>query len=161
MKVVVAPLHELDHYVSREFAAVIRGLVADHGWRHLEAGALWNDPRPLRDKLRAHLGALPEVLLFWEVYGFIAAHTDEVERLNCLKAVVADDLPRNSRDRLRWNQLHAYLVCDLALSTYAYRFEDYFPEARRFAKVVWVPHAASPDFLLPLNKAPDPAVLLS
>jgi hypothetical protein len=162
MKLIVAPLRELDHYVSREFAYIIRELIETYGWCHVETAALSADPTPLREILHAKFGSAPCVILFWESYGLICDRAGQIEELDCLKVVFADDLHRGTtRDTFRYSQLLAYMLCDVVLSTYAYRLHDFFPEARSFAQVVWVPHAASPDFLLPFNEDAEVAILLS
>jgi hypothetical protein len=51
-------------------------------------------------------------------------------------------------------------VADGILSTYAPRLRTYWP-AVDAARVTWVPHAAGPDFLLPLEDHPHPVVFVS
>jgi hypothetical protein len=46
------------------------------------------------------------------------------------------------------------------LSTYAPRLTAFLPELEG-ARVIWVPHAAGPDFLLPLEESPAKAVFVS
>jgi hypothetical protein len=162
MKLIVSPLRVLDHYISREFAYVIRELIEAYGWNHVETAALRADPRRLSEILRADFGEVPGVVLFWESYGLVCDRAAQIEELDCLKVVFADDLHRGTnQDTYRYSQLLAYMLCDVVLSTYAYRVHDFFPEARNFAEVVWVPHAASPDFLLPFNEDAEDAIVLS
>jgi hypothetical protein len=68
MKVIISPLHELDHYVSREFAYIIRDLIDTYGWKNVVVAMLHGGPGTLRDKLRKELGELPEVILAWAAH---------------------------------------------------------------------------------------------
>ena len=47
------------------------------------------------------------------------------------------------------------------MSSYAYVFSDFYPELRGRKTAVWIPHSASPDFVLPFNDRPENAILLS
>jgi hypothetical protein len=160
MKVIVSSLHFLDHFRTREFSWIIRDLVTMHGWMNVEVARLSNGPGVFRDKLRAELGGEPEVIVFWELYQFVARHADQIERLDCLKAIVVDDLHWRT-EQARWSQMLTYMIVDLIFSTYAYVFHESYPEAREFARCIWMPHSASPDFLVPYNHKPENALLLS
>jgi hypothetical protein len=160
MKVIVSPLDVLDHYVSREFSRIIRDLVTVYGWRHVEVANLCRRHGPLRDRLWSELGEEPEVILFWELDWFVAGLADQVERLDCLKAFIANDLHWKS-EASRWNRILCYMIVDIVFSTYAYRFHEFYPEVREFARCIWLPRSASPDFLLPFNFEAENAVLLS
>ncbi len=160
MKVVIAELEARSHYVSREFAFTIGGLIETHGWRHLELLPLWEDPAPLGDQLRARLGELPEVILFWEGYELIFTHLADLVDLDCLKVVFADDLHCFDEDSWLQKRL-SYQVCDLILTAYADVFPEFYPELAPDKPVVWVPHGASPDFLMPFNPRAENAVVLS
>jgi hypothetical protein len=103
---------------------------------------------------------LPDVILFWEGYEFIRAFAQPIQALACRKAIFADDLHGDS-EASRCARLTAYLICDTVFPTYGARFEELFPEVYRFNRVVWVPHSASPDFLMAWNERPENAVLLS
>jgi hypothetical protein len=160
MKLIVAQLQCLDHYVSREFSFIIRELMDRFGWKQVELDDIWGDPRPLRDAILGRFDADPEVILFWEGYGLINRHARQIEALDCRKAILADDL-HWLNEAARWSKLLAYLLCDVVISTYAYRFDELYPEASRLKRVVWSPHSASVDFLLPFNEAAENAVFLS
>lgn len=160
MKLVVAPLWALDRYVSREFALVIRELVDSHGWATIDPGLLWDDARPWREILLRAFDRLPEAILFWEGYALINRYARQVAALGCKTAVFADDLHWHDA-AVRWSKLLAFLVCDMVVSTYAPRFESFFPEVYRIKRVVWCPHAASGDFLLPFNDEAENAVFVS
>jgi hypothetical protein len=160
MRLIVAQLRCLDRYVSREFAIIIRELIDTYGWKHIECAELWDDPRPWRDLIRHKFDELPEVILFWEGYGLVNRYARQIHALDCKKIIVADDL--HYRDEsVRWSKLLAYLVCDVVVSTYAHRFEAFYPEVYNLKRVVWSPHSASPEFLLPFNERAENDVFLS
>ena len=161
MKAVISPLCAFDHYVSREFAYIIRNLIHEYGWKHIEVEQLHSGPGTLRDKLRRELGALPEVILIWGASWFISDNAEQIDSLDCLKALVADDLHWGPNEERRWSQLLTYMVVDLVFSTYAYVFHEFYPEARNFCRCIWLPHSASPDFLVPFNSQAENALLLS
>jgi Glycosyl transferases group 1 len=160
MRLIVSELKALDHYVSREFSFIIHELIDNHAWRHMETSELADDPRPWRDLIRMRFDEMPEVILFWEGYGLINRHARQIHALDCKKFIFADDL--HYRDEsVRWSKLLAYLVCDVVISTYADRFEAFYPEVYNLKRVVWSPHCASPDFLLSFNEQAVNAVFLS
>lgn len=156
MRLIVADLGAYSHYVSREFAYIMRELIAAHGWQHLEPSALWGGA--MREEIVRHCGGLPEVILFWCGEEFLCGHERQVEELNTAKWVVADDLHHHGmRDRRE----KAFLLCDTVLATYAYRLADFFPEVAKSRRVVWLPHSASPDFTLAANSTPRNELFLS
>lgn len=160
MKLIVSELKALGGYVSREFYCVMRELIEKYGWAQVETDSLLRAARPLKDELAARLGRVPETILFWESYDLLNARAADVLGLDCRKCVFADDL--HSWDAgMKQSKRNAYLMCDTVLSTYAYVIEDFFPMLSRTKRVVWVPHSASPDFMLPFNERPENAVLLS
>jgi hypothetical protein len=84
MKLIVSELEVLRTYVSREFYHVMRALITDFNWRHVETRELWNASENLRDTLLRHYDELPEVILFWEGYDSrgrpaLVGRGDEVE----------------------------------------------------------------------------------
>jgi hypothetical protein len=160
MKLVIAGLRALDGYVSREFSFIIRELIDQYGWKHLEFAALRHSGKPVADALQEACGELPRVVLFWEGYDFLCAHAREVRALPCLKGIFADDI-HDKTIVTRWGRIGAYLSCDIVFAAYADRFEELFPEVCRLMRVVWTPHSASPEFLLPWNPGARNAVLLS
>lgn len=159
MKLMVSALETRSRYVSREFTYVMRELIESHGWRHIETARLLHSPRTVKATLAGEFGGLPEAILFWEDYPVEARARDLLE-LDCRKYVFADDL-HSWGDEMRRVKHSAFSRCDAVLATYAYAFESFFPELSGAQEVVWVPHAASPDFMLPLNERPLNAVLLS
>jgi hypothetical protein len=159
MKLMVSAMETRSRYVSREFTYVMRELIDGYGWRHMETARLLNSPRTPKATLDAEFGETPEAILFWEDYPLDARARDLTE-LDCRKYVFADDLHSWGDEATRVKR-SAFSACDAVLATYAYAFESFFPDLAREKEVVWVPHAASPDFLIQLNERPLNAVLLS
>jgi hypothetical protein len=160
MKLIVSEMKALGRYVSKEFYYVMRELIEKYGWAQIETDSLLYCTRPLKDELAERLGAMPETILFWEGYDFLNTRALDILEMRCRKCIFADDL--HSWDAgMKQRRRNAYLMCDVVLSTYAYAIEEYFPSLSRVKKVVWVPHAASPDFMLGFNGRPENAVLLS
>lgn len=160
MKLLVSEMAAWGGYVSREYFYVMRELIERHGWRHVDSNRLWRDPRSFKAALLAEAGGMPETILFWESYHLLRERALELLRLDCHKCIFADDL-HWWNEAMRMNKRLAYTVCDTVLASYAYTFEKFFPDIARAKELVWVPHAASPDFMLPFNKRPLEAVLLS
>jgi hypothetical protein len=156
MRLIVAELDAYSHYVSREFAYIMRELIAVHRWKHLEFSALSGGS--MREKIARHCGELPEVILFYGGEEFLCGHERQVEELNTAKWVVADDLHHQG---MRERREKAFLLCDTILASYAYRFADFFPDVAKSRRVVWLPHSASPDFALPANPAARNELFLS
>jgi hypothetical protein len=160
MKLIVAQLAALDRYVSREFSYIIRELISRYGWRQIEFAELRGDQKPWRDVFRSRFDEEPEVILFWEGYSLINQHSRQIQDLDCKKVVLADDIHSVEKE-MRWGRLPAYLICDVVISTYAYRFPEYYPEVCNLKRVVWSAHAASSDFLLPFNEGAENSIFLS
>jgi hypothetical protein len=160
MKLVLADLRDLRKFVSREFATTIGVLVSDFGWSHIEPFELFRDGGRLAPRLVEKLGGMPEVVLFWEGYWFINVHAEEIDRLDCHKAVFTDDLHHHDEPR-KLMRSAAFILSDTILCTYANAFPVYYPEFASRKRVVWVPHAASPEYFLPFNEGAENAVLLS
>ena len=153
MKVIVAPFAALSRYVSREFWATLTLLARKHRWRCVETYEL--ESFDALQSLRRRLGRVPDVLLFWESYVELARHAAALKRAGARIYVITDDLHRN-----RPCMAESIGVADGVLSTYA-------PSLRRFfshhdpLKVTWVPHAAGPDFTLPVARSPQRSILVS
>lgn len=159
MKLMVSDMESRSRYVSREFPYVMRELIESYGWRQIETTRLRNSPRTLRATFAEEFGELPETILFWEDY-LLKERARDVLELNCRKYIFADDL-HSWGEEMRQAKRFAFLICDKVLATCAYNFESFFPDVARVKEVVWVPHAASPDFALPFNEQPLNVVLLS
>jgi hypothetical protein len=156
MRLIVADLGAYSHFVSREFSYIMRELIAVHGWQHLEPSTLWG--RATGEEIIRHCGELPQVILFWCGHLFLCAHEREMEQLNTAKWFVVDDLHHLETMPL---QEKAFRLCDTLLSTYAYRFADFFPKVAKSRRIVWLPHSASPDFAVAVNSAPRNELFLS
>lgn len=142
MKIAIAPFPALAGYVSREFWSTFSALRREHGW-HL--------------KENFHPGhAVAKVVLFWESYPAVVRHARSLKEAGARVYVMTDDLHKREREGMR----EALQLADGILSTYAPVFGDFFPEVDA-AKVRWIPHAASPDFLLPIDETPAPVVFVS
>jgi hypothetical protein len=162
MKLLVSWMDELRTYVTREFYYIMQDLIQAHGWRHLEPHLLSKDPASARSTLLDTLGEIPEAILFWETYDLCIALMPALRELGCLGYLFADDLHQLwGSEHLRDVKLQAFSACDTILSTYATVFEQFYPELDGGRKVVWTPHSASPDFVLPFNPEPENAILLS
>lgn len=160
MRLIISEMKAYGGYVSREFHCIMRELIERYGWAQLEPDSLLHAARPLKDELAARLGCVPETILFWEGYDFINTRALDLLGLDCRKCIFADDL--HSWDAgMKQRKHNAYMMCDTVLSTYAYVIEAFFPSLSRTKNVVWVPHSASPDFMLPFNERPVNTVLLS
>jgi Glycosyl transferases group 1 len=160
MKLIVSPLQAWRGYISREYYYVMTELMANHGWRHIETQELLNGSRTMRDKLLEVFGELPKVILFWESYHFLIQYAYELVHLSCHKCIFADDLHWWSSEEGKRKFL-CYSLCDTILSSYAYVFDNSYPQLSRVKQLVWVPHSASPDFMLRYNEHPENAILLS
>lgn len=160
MKLIVASSEALRRYVSREFHHVMTDLVRDFNWRLIETEKVWHRPGTIKSKLLDELGELPDTILFWENYSFLSDHAAEIYRLDCRKFILADDLHWWNSE-MRQRKLVGFAICDTVLSTYAYLWARFYPELYHCKKVVWVPHAASPDFIIRYNQHPENSILLS
>ena len=159
MKLIVSHLEAVRTYVTRELYYIQHDLITKHGWKHIEANALWHGAGSLEHKLRIALGELPELIIFWEAYELVYKHCREMQGLKCRKLFFADDLHWWNR-RMREMKVIVFGVSDAILSPYVYRWTNLFPELER-KRTVWVPHSASTDFILPLNEEPENAIFLS
>jgi len=160
MKLIVSNLEALSSYLSREFYYIMSDLVSIHGWRHVETGELLARGGNLADKLYLEFGELPEIILFWESYELIERHAADIYLLNCRKFVFADDLHWFD-DHGRLKKSLAFALADGVLATYGYCWDHFYPQFRGTKRVVWIPHAASPDFIVPYNPQAENFVMLS
>lgn len=162
MKLLVAWMSGLSGYVSREFHYIMQDLIHVHGWRHIEPDVLAEDPASSKAILLSKFGQAPGTILFWETYALAIAMLPQLLEMRCRTCLFADDLHTNNGQMpAREFKLLALSLCDPILTPYAYRFDDFYPELRGRKRVVWMPHSASPDFVLPFNERPDDLILLS
>ncbi|MDT5063224.1 MAG: hypothetical protein QOH63_3683 [Acidobacteriota bacterium] len=160
MKLIVSELEVWKRYVSREFYHVMTDLMTNYGWMQIGADGLWNGPGTIEGKLLEACGEMPEVILFWEGYQPLAAHAYDVVRLNCHKCFFADDVHYKNGEEAH-EKLLCYAMCDTILCCYAYTFDRFYPQLSGLKRMAWVPHSASPDFMLRYNDHPENAILLS
>lgn len=160
MKLIVSYRESLRTYVSREFYYIMTDLISTYGWQHIETNRFWRGPGTVREKLLTEFGALPELVLFWEGYEYLCSRAAEIYSLDCPKCIFTDDLHWPNR-QVRHGKLVSLAACDLILSTYGYAWNKFYPEFCGTKKVVWIPHSASPDFLLGHNRHPENAIFLS
>lgn len=160
MKLIVSHLEALRRYVTREFYYITTDLMSHYGWKHIETSKLWNDSGTIREKLIKEFGELPETILFWEAYEFLEAHASEVYPLKCRKFFLTDDL-HWWNEWLKRIRLVSFAVCETILCTNALVWNRFYPEFCGTKKVLWIPHAASPDFLLRYNHCPENSIFLS
>lgn len=160
MKLIVSQLEAWKTYVSREFYCMITDLVSTYGWRHLEIDKLWESTGSVRDLLIDEFGEVPETIIFCEAYELLHAHAKDIYRLDSRKLLFADDL-HCWDEEMRQKKLVSFALCDGILSTCGYAWGSFYPEFCGTKKVVWVPHSASPDFMLPFNPVAENSILLS
>ncbi len=160
MKLIVSELRALGGYVSREFHQVMTDLMTEYDWRQIDTWELWNAGGPLKDRLLNRFGEVPSIILFWEGYEFLWAHLSEIYELDCHRVILADDLHWWNED-MRLRKLIAFSTCHTVLSTYAYGWNRFYPELAGSRRLEWIPHSASPEFMLDYNPHPDNSILLS
>lgn len=160
MKLIVSELEALRTYVSREFYHVMTDLITHFNWRQVEMRELWNAPGNMRDTLLDLYHELPEIILFWEGYELLTTRALEVQRLPCRKAILADDLHWWDAE-MRTKKVVGFAMCETVLSTVGYLWNRLYPEFAGTKKVVWVPHSASPDFMIPYNPHPENSIFVS
>lgn len=160
MKLIISPMEALRTYVSRESYFYMRDLIEKHGWKHAEPTDLWADSRPLAEALSRRCGRVPDVILFWEGYPYLNDRSQEIAKLDCYKCIFCVDIHWRSQAE-RAADASALHQCDLILAWYGNVFPDFFPGVAKHKPVVWIPHAASTDFLLPYNERAENAIFLS
>ena len=160
MKLLVADSGWWSKYVSREFNYIMADLITYYGWKPIETYELLNGPGTVRAKLLEVFGELPETILFWEGFDLICDHTEDIARLNCRKFLFVDDL-HGWQEVVRARNRISFGLADTILATYAYVWDYFYPEFCGTKKVVWIPHSASPDFMLNYNPNPENSIFLS
>lgn len=160
MKLIVSHLETLRTYVTREFYFITTELMSKYDWKHLEISKLWNGPGTVRENIIQEIGELPETILFSQAYEFLQARAADIQRLNCHKIFLADDL-HWWNPQMREMKFISFALCDTVFATYAYTWAKFYPELAGMKKLVWIPHAASPDFILPYNDRPENSIFVS
>jgi Glycosyl transferases group 1 len=160
IKLLISELDIRDRYVTREAFHVMRELINNYGWMHLETQELTSEPSSLRERMRERCGALPDVVLFWESYHLVRSAFLQLYNANFCVAIYCEDLHWLHAE-MRVTKKLALVVADMILASYAPEFERFYPEFAAVKRVVWVPHAASPEFMLPLNESAENVIFLS
>jgi hypothetical protein len=160
MKLMISELKDRSRYTSREAAYIIRELIDNYGWSQIETEYLHFSPGSLESLLLGKFGQLPKVVLFWEGYYLLKKRRREIEALDCDKYILCDDLHDGAEETIK-DKLQSFSMFHAILSTYGYVFYEYYSELAATHKVFWVPHSASPDFLITYNEHPENAVFLS
>jgi hypothetical protein len=135
-------------------------LIEDYGWKQIETDELFYAPGSLKSILLSKFMELPEVILCWEGYYLICARRTEIASLDCARYIFCDDLhggDEHSEDEM----VQAFSMFDTILSTYGYVFDRFYPGLSKTKRVVWIPHSASPDFLIAFNEEAVNAIFLS
>jgi hypothetical protein len=136
-------------------------LIDVYGWKHVETYELWNEPGDMKSKLWRRFGELPEVVLFWEGYDLLGKHEAELKSLDCRKCVFTADLHLWDEGEREWQlKQRGLALCEIILANYAYVFHEFYPDLAGEKKVVWIPHSASPDFLMDYNDHPANVIFL-
>jgi hypothetical protein len=156
MRLVVAELRAFSHYVSREFAWIIRELIRVYGWSHVEPSILAEGPGTFEEKMVRRCGERPRVVLFWGGEGFLCAFKSQIAALRCAKWFVADDLPESLGEQARSVPPLRHHLFHLRLS-----LGGFLSRGGAQSPNCWLPHSASPDFEYSMNEHPENRLLLS
>ena len=150
-------------YVSEEYFHLFRALEHAYGWRVADARGGDGTWAGLATTLAAQLGRVPDVLLFMEDFRALQLRGERGATPLAATSLwlFMDDL-HNNGDEIFALRKAGIAAADLVLASYSYAFDGFYPGAAATAHV-WVPHAASSLFQLPLRPAADVArtVLLS
>jgi hypothetical protein len=160
MKLLVSELEVMRSYVSREFYYVMSDLIRHFNWRHIERAKLWHGTGTIEQRLMCEFGELPETILFWEGYDLLNLYACDIHNLRSRKIILADDL-HWWNDTMRQKKVVGFALCDLVLATCGYLWHNLYPEFAGSKQVAWVPHSASPDFILPYNSHPENVIFIS
>lgn len=159
-KLLISELAVRARYVTRQPYLVMRELIDSYGWQHIETDRLLVPGRTVKDRLRELLGDVPDVILFWEGFHVTGIAASQLIQEHCRVVVYCQDLHWFD-EGMRAMRLASLAPADLILATYAPVFAGFYPEIARCRRVEWIPHAASPEFLLPMNDRAENVVLLS
>jgi Glycosyl transferases group 1 len=160
IKLLISELAVRGRYVTREAFHVMRELIERYGWMHMETHGLASQPHCLRERMRERCGAQPDVVLFWEAYHLVTSALSQLYNANFNVVIYCEDLHWFHAE-MRATKMFALTVADVILAAYAPVFERFFPEVAAAKRIVWVPHAASPEFMLPLNESAANEIFLS
>ena len=158
-KLLIGDLAARERYVTRECAHLVRTLVRDHGWTHLEPAQLWTDAPRARRRMEEACGGPPDAVLFIEQYNLIRHRMNVFLPLESRRFVYAIDL--HGSHEVRFGMQAAFAVCDVVFAKYAPVLANFHPWAAAHRRVVWMPACASPDFHVPLDPDAARRVLVS
>ncbi len=160
IKLLISDLDIRGRYVTREAYHIMTELIERYGWMHMETHALASQSQFLFERMRARCGALPDVVLFWESYDLVTSAFLQLFNANFRVIIFCEDLHCVNAE-MKVTKMLALTVADVILASYAPVFERFYPEIAAARRVVWVPHAASPEFILPLNESAENVIFLS
>ena len=115
---------------------------------------------PCGSECASGVDALPNVVLFWESYHLVTSAFLQLFKADFGVVIYCDDL-HWFNEGMRSTKSLALVVADVILASYAPVFGQFYPAVAAAKRVVWVPHAASPEFMLPLNESAANVILLS
>jgi hypothetical protein len=147
-------------YVTREAYYVMRELIDRYGWMHIETHHLASAPHSFQERMIERCGALPDVVLFWESYDLVTLALLQLFHANFRVVIFCEDLHWFNAG-MRVAKGLALTVADVILASYAPVFERFYPEVASAKQIVWVPHAASPEFMLALDESAENVIFLS
>lgn len=159
-KLIVSELAVRGRYITREAYHVMKILIDDYGWHHMESHELTSQQSAMRKRMCERCGETPDVVLLWEAYNVLSAGFLQIFNAEFRVAFFCDDL-HWFNEHVHAQKMLAMLASDIILASYAPVFERFFPEVSSAKQVVWVPHAASPEFMLPMNEHAENMILLS
>jgi len=154
-KLFISSLEALRRYVSREMFHTACVLVADYGWDVIDGYSLPQDPDGLPEMLHRRFGIVHDVVLFREMYDALVYHAPALTSAGARIYVITDDLHKRFE-----GMSEALQLATGVLSPYAPWISAFVPDVDE-ARVTWVPHAAGPDFQLPVAEEPARAIFVS
>src|SRR4051794_38306085 len=122
IKLLISDLAIRGRYVSREMYHVMRELIERHGWMHIETEHMTSAPQALRERIREHCGATPDVVLIWEAYHLVTSAFLQLFKADFRVVIFCEDLHWFRPEAQAAKRL-ALSVADLILASYAPVFD--------------------------------------
>lgn len=150
-------------YLTSEFYSVVHGLTDAYNWRELTVKSRLNETtwEEIIESSRTRDGCVPDVLLFvlqywWEFINLAHLGPRPPKLNNTVIMTFHDDLHWHIV-KFRATQLQALMAADAIMTTYAYNILPYYPELASGPPkpIQWIPHAAAPDFFVPIQEKPE------
>ena len=138
------------NYVSEEYFHLFSHLKTTYQWREVSLPSAPESWATLAERCQTELGGIPSVLLFMESYD--ALNSISGNRLDLSKTSIwlfIDDIHSFTPEQ-RALKLSAIKKVDAVIGAYMYNLNYYFPEVLGLPRL-WVPHAASGIFQLPMK----------